>query len=132
MTRVGSCLGLFAGVSLAVALPVPRKSHGSQASSCLVLSAGAWSPDYHGAMWPRTRSITLTSQSVPNFDRVGKRTGWRAVVIEQGRTGRSARETPELDRAWLWTAPTPDSLVMLRPAMLSEGMSVVGVWVGDT
>jgi hypothetical protein len=33
---------------------------------------------------------------------------------------------------WSWRAPHPDSLELLRPAALSNGLEVHGAWTGDT
>jgi len=41
-------------------------------------------------------------------------------------------EAAENGRAWFWRAPLGDSLIILRPSMLSEGLEFRGLWKGDT
>ncbi len=57
-------------------------------------------------------------------------TGWREVRFADAHEP-SADPRRDYDVAWVWLNPSPDSLLLLRPAMLSQGMIVRGTWHGD-
>jgi hypothetical protein len=64
-------------------------------------------------------------------DSLGDR--WRVAELEPlSRKDAASARNPEYERAWVWSSPRPDSLVLLRPPILSEGVEVVGVWTADT
>ncbi len=95
---------------------------GAQLPSCLALGSGTWTPSEPEARWTRARTLVLTDSLV--IDEGG--TTWRHATFAD------AQRRDEYDRAWRWAAPTADSLVILRPAILSNGMQVSGQWQGDT
>ena len=80
--------------------------------------------------------MTLLDVPSPAMDMLGGRTGWRTVRLEsyEAAGGREARPAfaAAADSAWLWFAPTPDSLVLLRPGIESRGLEVMGRWQGNT
>ena len=98
----------------------------AQSASCLAVGVGAWSPRNPGPIWTGSRTITLKRGTVNDFDGIGGRKGWREVVLGDGKS------SSEYERGWAWIAPTKDSLMLVRPAMLSEGIWFVGRWRADT
>jgi hypothetical protein len=123
--------------TLAIALSIPAYSWPDpKAPVCVAVGIGAWIPEHEGGIWPQSRALTLSRKAEHDFNGLLGRQGWRAIVLEPiGAPVASDSEDdaiPELDRAWFWVAPTADSLIIVRPAMLSEGMEVVGVWISDT
>ena len=100
---------------------------------CVTVGVGEWLPRPAGAIWSTSRELILTNKLdpyVPNFD---GRHGWRVVEFRvlHGQSKVPARSS-EYDWGWVWLTPTPDSLLLVRPAMLSEGMEVRGAWTADT
>jgi hypothetical protein len=116
----------FRPVGLSLVVLLGAGSLSAQAPSCIALGVGAWAPGQPGPIWTTSRRIILTSDREHDIDGVGGRQGWR-----RARLG-SDKPASELERAWFWVAPTADSLVLLRPAMLSEGIEFVGRWEADT
>jgi hypothetical protein len=107
--------------------------HAQTRPTCVALGVGTWLPRTPGPIWRGTRVLVLTAKRERDMDAVGARRGWRAVTMQPlDRSGSGPTPLREYDRAWLWLAPGADSLVLLRPAILSEGMRVAGAWTGDT
>ena len=124
----------LASLTLSVALsasPALLHSQVGSANTCLVVGVGVWLPPYDGAMWRRSRTITLSSQRV-RLPPLLRRALWWRVDVHQELSRGTRPQLMYADRGWLWTAPSDDSLVLLRPAMLSEGAEISGAWIHDT
>ncbi|HET8762316.1 MAG TPA: hypothetical protein VFM12_02810 [Gemmatimonadales bacterium] len=115
---------------LAMAGRVTSVSAQSQ-PTCLVLGDGQWLPPDHGPIWPGNRALQLADSPSSVPDSMLGRTGWRAVRFTDAHE-RGADRRRDYDSAWGWLSPSPDSLLLLRPAMLSQGMIVRGSWNADT
>ena len=105
-----------------------------RSDTCLTVGVGIWTPEFTGAIWPRSRSMRLLDKQEPYYRPDGSLSNqWRVAELEP-LSGKKATpfHDPEYERAWVWTSPTPDSLVILRPAILSEGVEFVGAWTADT
>lgn len=99
--------------------------------SCLVLGVGEWSTVQTESIWKGTRALVLLderseahdgSHGLPTWHRVR----WLGPGAEGGRV------SDEYEGGWGWAATDDDSLAILRPAMLSEGMFIRGSWNADT
>ena len=103
---------------------------------CLVLGWGPWHPAEPTARWRGTRVLTLLDVQDAATDSLSRRVGWRKVRLEPyeaaGRQEDPLGYAAYADSVWLWLAPTPDSLRLLRPAIESRGFAVAGRWQGDT
>lgn len=119
--------------TLAAALAIaPRPRTDQAAPVCLALGVGVWMPSDGWRIWPYSRGLTLSRQVAHDFDGMGHGRGWRDIVLEPASAPADSGGIPEWDRAWFWFAPTPDSLIVLRPAIFSAGVEFVGVWSLDT
>ena len=103
---------------------------------CLVLGWGPWHPAEPTARWQGTRVITLLDLQEATPDSISRRMGWRKVRLEPfeaagGQEG-ALRYAAYADSVWLWLAPTPDSLRLVRPAIESRGFAVAGRWQAAT
>lgn len=93
---------------------------------CLVIGPGKWTSGEPSSFWSTPHAILLTRESESNFRGLAGRDAWsRAEILLE-------KPIWEGQRAWLWTAPSQDSLLVLRPAILSEGVSYIGSFVADT
>lgn len=97
---------------------------------CLVVGAGQWSPRQPGSIWGQTRSLVLLQDAAPGFDASLGHADWREVRFND-RPDTTSAGAHEYDIGWAWVSPAPDSLLLLRPSMLSPGMIVRGGWKAD-
>ncbi|HET7603108.1 MAG TPA: hypothetical protein VFK36_08840 [Gemmatimonadales bacterium] len=98
---------------------------------CLVLGAGQWSPPDPGSIWSGTKALQLVDSAASIPDSMLGHTGWREVRFADAPEP-DADLRRDYDFAWGWLSPTPDSLLLVRPAMLSQGMIARGAWSADT
>jgi hypothetical protein len=98
----------------------------AQSGSCLVIGFGDWGPRAESPVLTKSRTITLLSELATFSNGLYFRKGWRQVVVGDGHS------TSEYDQEWLWLAPTKDSLLLLRPAIMSASIFLVGAWRVDT
>jgi hypothetical protein len=125
-----SCLCLIAAVA---GLSDARAPVREESPTCIALGVGTWTPETSLGIWRGSRLLTLTDRVEHGFDGVGSGRGWRAIDLAPPEAGGAPELlSAEYERAWLWNMPAPESLVVLRPAILSEGMSMEGAWRGDT
>lgn len=99
--------------------------------NCLVLGAGQWSPPDPGPIWPANTALQLADSAAAIPDSMLGHTGWREVRFADAPEP-DADLRRDFDFAWGWLSPTPDSLLLVRPAMLSQGMTARGSWSADT
>ena len=99
--------------------------------TCLALGSGQWSPPDPGPIWPGNTALQLTDTAAAIPDSMLGHTGWREVCFADAQVP-SADPRRDYDFAWAWLSPSPDSLLLLRPAMLSQGMNMRGTWSADT
>ncbi len=124
---------LFSACVVIVAAIPPSAARTSKAMRCLALGVGTWTPSPPGDIWRSSRRLNMTSAIDSWLSTFAGRHGWRVIqFVPDEPKAEASSPAPEYDRAWLWLATTPDSLLLLRPAMLSEGMEVRGAWTGDT
>lgn len=99
--------------------------------ACLVIGAGQWLPPDPGSIWPGNSALRLLDTAVSTPDSMLGRAGWRELQFIDVH---EPRPDPLRDYgfAWGWLSPSPDSLLLLRPAMLSQGVIVRGSWNADT
>lgn len=85
---------------------------------CVVIGPGTWTGRQPSEFWSLPHAMRLAGELESAY--VGKgldgRDGWRLAEIQVDRL------RWESERGWSWVKPAQDSLVILRPAMLSEGI----------
>jgi hypothetical protein len=124
---------LFSSCVAITAAVLPSAAQRSAPVRCLALGVGAWTPSLPEAIWSSSRRLSLTSVSADQLADFAGRRGWRVAQFlpDEPRAG-APSPAPAYDTPWVWLAPAFDSLLLTRPAMLSEGMEVRGTWVADT
>jgi hypothetical protein len=98
----------------------------AQTGSCMAIGFGDWGPRNEASDLTKSRTIMLLSQPASSSDGLLFRKGWRQAVVGDGRSA------SEYDQEWIWFAPTEDSLVLLRPAIMSASIYLIGAWRADT
>ena len=95
---------------------------------CLAIGFGVWSlrGGVEDSVLAKSRLVQLLDRGPGNTPSFYGLSGWREALIGDGNS------PSEYDHEWVWVAPTRDSLLLLRPAMMSAGISLRGQWHHDT
>lgn len=123
MTRLMASPILVAAL-LAAALHTPSPA----SHRCLAIGFGIWSLHRvdEDDVLARSRLVELLNRTPDYTPTFYGLSGWQEALIDDGKSA------SEYDHEWVWVAPVADSLYLLRPAIMSAGISLDGKWHHDT